>query len=66
MAKNSRMTMLKRQREIRKAEKAAKKRSKRHGTRQNVFQEPTATVVLSELLDQKPPEGGEPTDGGER
>ena len=63
MAKNSRMTMLKRQREIRKAEKAARKRSKRHGARQDVFQEPTANVNLSEFLRQKPPEGSDPPDG---
>jgi hypothetical protein len=66
MAKNSRMTMLKRQREIKKAEKAARKRAKRHGTRQDVFQEPTPTVALSKLLAGEPPESSDPTEGGKK
>ena len=41
MAKRSRMSMQKRQREIKKAEKAAQKRAKRHGI---VFERPSEPV----------------------
>ena len=44
MAKKSRMTMLKRQRELKKAEKAAKKRAKRQGTQDEFFVEPQPTI----------------------
>ncbi len=42
MARRSRMSILKRQRELKKAEKAAQKRAKRHGI-QDEFSEPTPT-----------------------
>ncbi len=48
------MSMLKRQRELGKAERAARKRAKRHGIRETGFQEPTATVGIAELLAGKP------------
>ena len=51
MARRSRMSMLKRQREIQKAEKAARKRAKRHGTREVGFEEPRATLSLVNLPD---------------
>lgn len=48
------MSMLKRQRELGKSERAARKRAKRHGIRETGFQEPTATVGIAELLAGKP------------
>lgn len=42
----SRNTILKRQRELKKAEKAASKRAKRHGTSPEGFTEPQPTVRL--------------------
>ncbi len=48
----SRMSVIKRQREVKKAEKAAQKRARRHGTKEEVFTEPQPTVRLS---DQGPP-----------
>ena len=50
MAKRSRMSILKRQRELKKSERAAGKRAKRHGIRQDGFQEPTPTIGAAELL----------------
>ena len=44
MARKSRMSMLKRQRELKKAEKAAQKRAKRHGIPEPTFSEPRPTV----------------------
>jgi hypothetical protein len=41
------MSLVKRQRELKKAEKAAQKRAKRHGTPEAVFTEPKPTVRLS-------------------
>lgn len=43
MAKRSRMTMLKRQRELRKAEKARRKRALKHGRVEEGFAEPRPT-----------------------
>jgi len=43
----SRMSILKRQRELKKVEKAAMKRAKRHGTPEIAFIEPRPTVSLS-------------------
>ena len=48
MAKRSRMSMLKRQRELRKAEKAAQKRAKRHGPHEGGLVEPRPTVRFSD------------------
>ena len=47
----SRNTVLKRQRELKKAEKAAAKRGKRHGTTVGGFTEPQPTVRLGEPKD---------------
>jgi hypothetical protein len=46
------MSVLKRQRELRKAEKAAKKRAKRHGGggATDAFVEPRPTVSLADLI----------------
>ena len=44
MGRSSRTTILKRQREIKKAEKAAEKRAKRHGKPVAGFTEPRPTV----------------------
>lgn len=49
MARKSRMSMLKRQRELKKAEKAAQKRAKRHGIPEPTFSEPRPTVVGIDL-----------------
>lgn len=49
MARGSRMTMLKRQREAKKADKAAEKRAKRHGTTRPVAMEPKPTVDIGAL-----------------
>jgi len=43
----SRMSIVKRQRELKKAEKAAHKRAKRHGMPQTVFSEPQPTMRLT-------------------
>ena len=43
----SRMSLVKRQRELRKAEKAAQKRAKRHGIPEITFVEPQPTVRVS-------------------
>ena len=43
------MSMLKRQRELHKAEKAARKRARRHGHRMDAPAEPRPTVDLSAL-----------------
>ena len=44
----SRMSIVKRQREIKKAEKAAMKRAKKHGTTPTVFTEPQPTFRLTD------------------
>ncbi len=44
----SRMSLVKRQRELKKAEKAAQKRAKRHGAVEQVFTEPQPTVRLTD------------------
>ncbi|MCP3982160.1 MAG: hypothetical protein GY716_22870 [bacterium] len=43
------MSVLKRQRELKKAEKAAKKRAKRHGVQIAGFTEPQPTLKISDL-----------------
>jgi hypothetical protein len=54
MARRSRMTILKRQRELKKAEKAALKRAKRHGAKDDSPVEPTPSAEAAELLGLKP------------
>ncbi len=49
----SRMSLVKRQRELKKAEKAAHKRAKRHGIPEVAFIEPQPTVRVS-VLDESP------------
>ena len=44
----SRMSIVKRQRELRKAEKAAQKRAKRHGIPEVAFIEPQPTVRVAD------------------
>ena len=60
------MSMLKRQRELGKSERAARKRAKRHGIRETGFQEPTATVGIAELLAGKPRPEETPSDGPQK
>ncbi|HXV76917.1 MAG TPA: hypothetical protein VD788_11440 [Candidatus Polarisedimenticolaceae bacterium] len=50
MARRSRTSILKRQRELRKAEKAAQKRARRHGVSLDPMKEPVPTVSLADLL----------------
>jgi hypothetical protein len=50
MARSSRTTILKRQRELRKAEKAAEKRAKRHGKTIEGSAEPRPTLILRDPL----------------
>lgn len=52
----SRNTILKRQRELKKAEKAAGKRAKRHGVAIEGFTEPRPTVRLGDVNDDDSPE----------
>ena len=63
MAKRSRMSMLKRQRELRKAEKAAQKRAKRHGLHEGGLVEPRPTVVFSDPA--RPDESDAPNESDE-
>ena len=58
MARRSRMSMLKRQREVKKNEKAAHKRARRHGQQEEYFTEPQPTVLTSDPDGQ--PDPGEP------
>ena len=44
------MSILKRQRELKRAEKAAKKRAKRHGTVEEGLAEPRPTIGTAELM----------------
>jgi len=44
------MSILKRQRELKKSEKAARKRARRHGISEPLFQEPTPTAVTQGLF----------------
>ena len=57
MARRSHTAVLKRQRELRKAEKASLKRAKRHGKQVGPFVEPRPTVRLSDQ-----PEGSDTPD----
>jgi hypothetical protein len=51
------MSILKRQRELKRAEKAARKRAKRHGTVEEGLAEPRPTIGTAELLGLTPTEG---------
>ena len=53
MARRTHMTMQKRQRELKRAEKAARKRAKRHGHTLYTPPEPTPTVDMSNLVGSK-------------
>ena len=63
MARKSRMSILKRQRELRNAEKAARKRARRHGLPEPGQAEPRPTVALSQ--DSEADETDEQTAAGE-
>jgi hypothetical protein len=54
------MSMLKRQRELRKAEKAARKRAKRHGLHEEGSTEPRPTVRMADFLGSGTPENDHP------
>ena len=58
MARRSRMSIVKRQRELKKAEKAAKKRARRHGVSQEGFTEPVPTRLTALGLDTNEPGAG--------
>jgi hypothetical protein len=58
MGRSSRTSILKRQREIKKAEKAADKRAKRHGKPVSGFTEPRPTVPTMVRPDDKPAGSG--------
>lgn len=66
MARRSRMSMLKRQREVKKSEKAARKRAKKHGIHEEGFTEPRPTVSMRDLAGGGPSEEDPPPeDSGE-
>lgn len=54
MGKKSRMSILKRQREVKKNEKAAHKRAKRHGVSMTPDYEPRPTVTGAQLRGDEP------------
>jgi hypothetical protein len=56
------MSILKRQRELKKAEKAAAKRAKRHGRPVELAPEPLPTLGAAELLAGKMPPSEQTTD----
>ena len=60
MAKRSRMTIQKRQKELKRAEKAARKRAKRHGQVLEAPAEPTPSIDMGEFLERTPPTENEP------
>ena len=53
MARRTHMTMQKRQRELKRAEKAARKRAKRHGHSLYTPPEPTPSIDISGLMGDK-------------
>lgn len=57
MAQRSRMTMLKRQREAKKADAAAEKRARRHGVRPTVLTEPKPTIDIGALTGKRDGDG---------
>ena len=68
MAKRSRMTMQKRQRELNRAEKAASKRAKRLGQVIEAMPEPRPSIEMGQLFGPEQPEENEapePTNDGE-
>jgi len=65
MARKSRMSILKRQRELRKAEKAARKRARRHGQPEEIFAEPVPTVRDVEASAPEPSSEDETDDSTE-
>ena len=65
MARRSRMSMLKRQRELKKSEKAARKRAKKHGVHEEGFTEPRPTVSMRDLAGGAPSEDEAPDDSAE-
>ena len=62
MARRSRMSMLKRQRELKKSEKAARKRAKKHGVHEEGFTEPRPTVSMRDLAGGGSTDEDEPSD----
>jgi hypothetical protein len=56
------MSVLKRQRELRKAEKASRKRAKRHGLIIEGSEEPRPTAEAAAIFGYRPPEGEEEPD----
>jgi hypothetical protein len=56
------MSILKRQRELKRAEKAARKRAKRHGTVEEGLTEPRPTIGTAELLGLAPGDDDEPSE----
>lgn len=62
MARRSRMSMLKRQREVKKSEKAAQKRAKKHGIHEEGFTEPRPTVSMRDLAGGGSTDEAEPSD----
>ena len=53
MAKKSRMSILKRQREVKKAEEAARKRAKRHGMPVESSREPIPTAGVARFFGER-------------
>ena len=63
MARRSRLSVLKRQRELKKSEKAARKRARRHGVPIVREFEPRATITIAQLEGGPLEEGAEPEEG---
>ena len=63
MARRSRMSMLKRQRELKKTEKAARKRAKKHGVHEEGFTEPRPTFSMGDLSGSGATEEDEAAEG---
>ena len=59
MGKKSRMSILKRQRELKKSDKAAHKRAKRHGISMTPDYEPQPTITGDQLRGVEPMEGAD-------
>ena len=62
MARRSRMSILKRQRELHKAEKASRKRAKRLGLQIDGSTEPVPTIGAAEILGLKARAAGDSPD----
>jgi len=63
MARRSRMSILKRQRELKNSEKAARKRARRHGRPEPGILEPQPTASLTAVED--PPDDAEPEEAAD-